>query len=201
MVFDHIQFMKLICTTTWKNVFADWRLREANDPGWIKCATETKGWPDWESWRLFTASQLGLPNLTWQIFEFIEPMEEVPAMLLGPFTGWQSRVSQPNSSSFADLVEIPEQLQYWQAVGKVQRIIQQFPCEAAMVGVVRPDSSKIVCIEGHHRAVAVAVARALGQTVSFSKPVRIALAKLPAGGSAILDATLARGSSKEPTRA
>ena len=36
-------------------------------------------------------------------------MHDIPAMLVGPFTGWQSRLPKPNVHSFADLVAIPEQ--------------------------------------------------------------------------------------------
>ncbi len=49
--------MRFIKQTTWQEVFKGWSEQEANNPGWIRCATEIKGWPDWESWRNHTAEQ------------------------------------------------------------------------------------------------------------------------------------------------
>lgn len=86
--------VKFIKEITWTEVFEGWRSREANNPGWIKTATEIKGWPDWESWRKFTASQIGAENHSWELYEFTDPMSEVPEMLVGPYGGWQSKLPE-----------------------------------------------------------------------------------------------------------
>ncbi len=187
--------MRFIASTTWEEVFAGWKLREANDPGWIKCATEIKGWPDWESWRKFTASQIGAENLNWELYEFSDPMKEIPDILLGPYSGWQSRVVDKNKNTFNDLILIPEQFEYWQGINKIKSIIEDFPCYTEMIGLIRDDNKKIVCLEGHHRATAVAIVAKLGKVIIFKNPIKIALAHIPADQVSVFDKTLARGSS------
>lgn len=171
--------MKLLSATTWEDIFQGWKEREAADPGWIKTATEVKGWPDWETWRCFTAEQIGAEQLTWEIQEFSDPMIEIPAMLIGPYSGWQSRVINKNQTTFKELTTIPEQFEYWKNVRKINSMINDFP-QADMIGLIRGDNGKLVCIEGHHRATAVAIAAKLGQHIDFKKPVRIAVAHIPA---------------------
>ena len=82
--------LTFIKPTTWEDVFQDWKNREGNDPGWIHCATVLKGWPDWESWRRFTAEQIKADEREWNLYELTDPLHDIPAMLVGPFTGWQS---------------------------------------------------------------------------------------------------------------
>jgi len=187
--------MKFVKDTTWAEVFEGWRKREASDPGWIHCATVIKGWPDWESWRKFTASQIGAAELAWQVFEFTDPANEIPAMLIGPYTGWQSGFANKNQSTFEDRLNIPAQFEYFSRHEKVASIMKNFPLDTELIGLVREDSGRIVCIEGHHRAMAVALAKRLGPKISFGGGVRIVLAKLK--DPAVLDRTLARGSTKE----
>ena len=188
--------MRLIKNTTWENVFNGWRQREANDPGWINCAINIKGWPDWESWRKFTASQLGLKNLPWQIFEFTDPINEIPAMLIGPYTGWQSRVTKKNQSTFEDLLNIPEQFDFFSKHDKVASMLADFPCPTEFIALIREDKNKIVCIEGHHRAVAAALAKKQGSSIDFKGDITIALAKLGKNQVGVLDNALKRGTSK-----
>jgi len=190
--------MHLIKNTTWENVFGGWRQREASDPGWINCATNIKGWPDWKSWRKFTASQIGLENLSWQIFEFTDPIKEIPAMLIGPYTGWQSRVANKNQSNFEDLVNIPEQFDFFSKHDKVLSMIADFPFPTEFIGLIREDKNKIVCIEGHHRAVAVALAKKQDSSIDFKGNITIALAKLRKDRVNVLDNALKRGTSKNP---
>ncbi len=188
--------MHLLNNTTWGKVFDGWKQREANDPGWINCATKIKGWPDWESWRKFTVSQLDLENLSWQIFEFTDPINEIPATLIGPYTGWQSRVKEKNQNSFEDLLNISEQFDFFSKHDKVASMINSFPCPTEFIGLIRGDNDKIVCIEGHHRAVAVALAKKQNIPINL-KETTIALARLEKDKINLLDKTLARGTTKE----
>jgi len=151
--------MRFIKNTTWENVFGGWKQREANDPGWINCATNIKGWSNWESWRKFTATQIGLENLTWQIFEFTDPINEIPKMLIGPYGGWQSRVKNNNRNTFNDLLNNPEQFNFFKKHDKINSMINDFPFPTELIGLIRKDLDKIVCIEGHHRAAAIAMAK------------------------------------------
>lgn len=204
--------LNVIRPTTWEEVFQGWKQHEGSDPGWIHCATVLKGWSDWESWRRFTAEQIGASNREWNLYEFTDPMREIPNMLVGPFTGWQSRLPAPNQHTFADLVRIPEQTAFFQAHEKVASIIKNFPNPTTMIGIQLPgnedtimsdrtelyQSKKIVCIEGHHRATAVALAQLDGKSIDFGGSVQIALATLKENESDLRNRVLARGTSKDP---
>ena len=191
-----IAMTKFIKPTTWESVFQDWKQREGNDPGWIHCATTIKGWDSWESWRRFSASQIQAEDRDWVIYEFTDPMHDIPAMLVGPFTGWQSRLPKPNVHSFADLVRDSKQQPFFRAHEKVAGIMQSFPPSTHLIGLRREDDGAIVCLEGHHRATAVALCALDGIKINFGGPVQIALATLGTAELSLLDSVLARGSSR-----
>ncbi|MBF8281072.1 MAG: hypothetical protein HW383_845 [Candidatus Magasanikbacteria bacterium] len=186
--------MKFLKETNWNEVFSGWREREADDPGWKKVATQVKGWRDWESWRKNTASQLGAEKRKWQIFELTDPLNEIPAMLVGPYAGWQSRLPKKNEMTFEDLANIPEQRKFFKNHSRVASMMKNFPSPTEMIGLVRQDNEKIICVEGHHRATAVAIAKKENQMINFHVPVRIALAKISASELSLLDKMLERGS-------
>lgn len=191
--------MKFIKDTNWQNIFEKWREREASNPGWIECATKIKGWSDWESWRSFTAKQFDAENREWKIFQFENPVEEIPEMLIGPYSGWQSRVINKNRTTFSELLEIADQYDEWSKHPGILAIIEGLPFATELIGVVRKDIDKIVCIEGHHRAMAITLAKKRGQIIDFSKtPITIALTELTADNCYLLDDILQRGTSKNP---
>ncbi len=189
--------LKFIEDTTWKEVFEGWRGREANNPGWIRTATEVKGWPDWESWRRFSAAQIGAEKRSWKIYEFIDPMNDVPVMLVGPYGGWQEKLSEKNKNSFEELLAMPENYEFFKNHSGVEALINNFPCPTEFIGLVREDNGKVVCLEGHHRATAVALAKKEGKEIDC-KNIRIALTRLPKDECSILDEVLRRGTSKTP---
>ncbi|MFH1867024.1 MAG: hypothetical protein ABIJ81_03005 [Patescibacteria group bacterium] len=189
--------MKYLNDITWTEVFENWRQREANNPGWIKCATKIKGWLDWESWRKFTANQLGLDKLNWKLYELSEPLSEIPVMLIGPYGGWQSRIDNKNKSTFNDLLSNKEQYEFFESHSTVSSLVKSFPKETELIGLLRKDLNKIVLVEGHHRAVAVTMIGKQGK-IDLDTIVRIALAEMPTGSEEILfNKVLARGTSKE----
>lgn len=191
--------MKFIKDTTWQEVFEGWRQREGTNPAWIECATQVKGWPDWESWRLFTAQQLAAESREWKLFQFDNPIQEVAELLLGPYSGWQNRVVEKNNTSFDQFLDIPEIYQEYSQQPGIRRMIEGLPFSTELIGVLRKDNGKIICIEGHHRAVALVVAGREGKQIDFSAtPITIALAEIPATECSIFNTMLARGTSKEP---
>lgn len=186
--------MKQLHQTTWPEIFAAWREREAGNPGWIRTATEVKGWPDWESWRQFTVSQMQLDQRAWTMHELTDPMAEIPAMLVGPYSGWQKRFPEPNIGTFANLANSPKDAAEFSRNTAIQNLWKGFPSETELIGLRRPDG-RIALVEGHHRAMAVALAAHEGRTLTFGK-VRIALADLTAADDGLMDRVLARGTSK-----
>ncbi|MFH2136382.1 MAG: hypothetical protein ABII19_01985 [Patescibacteria group bacterium] len=187
--------LKFIGDTTWEEVFEEWRSREANNPGWIKTATEIKGWPDWESWRRFTASQIQAEKRVWKIYEFTDPMNDIPAMLVGPYGGWQEKLPEKNKNSFEELLAITKNYEFFKNHSGVQALTNNFPCPTEFIGLIREGNGKIVCLEGHHRATAVALAQKDGKEINCEN-IKIAAAQLPEDEHSILDEVLRRGTSK-----
>lgn len=190
--------MKFVHNTTWQEVFEGWRRRESNNPEWIECATRIKGWPDWESWRSFTAEQLNAKNRDWKIYKFENPIEEIPNMLMGPYSGWQSGVINKNESTFQDLLEIPSQYEQWCQHSGVLSIMKGLPFETEFIGLIRKDVDKIVCLDGHHRATAIALAKKQNIKIDFSKiEVTIALTEWASEDYQLLEEILQRGTSRK----
>ncbi|MBI4592522.1 hypothetical protein HY733_03695 [Candidatus Uhrbacteria bacterium] len=77
-------------------------------------------------------------------------------------------------------------------------MMKYFPSSTTFIGLRLEASDRIVFIEGHHRATAVALAALDGKTINFGGPVFIALATLKADEAQLLDEVLARGTSKDP---
>jgi hypothetical protein len=189
--------MKYIKNTTWTDVFEEWKSREMNDPGWIECATKIKGWPDWESWRSFTASQLGAENREWKIFEFTDPMEEIPNMLVGPFPGWQFRIQNKNNTTFQELLNISGQYEEFSHHPRVLSIFAGLPFCTQFIAFLRKDTNKIVCFDGHHRATAIALLQKQGKSIDFTKtPITLALSEIEVQECYLFDAFLQRGTGK-----
>ena len=190
--------MNFVKNTTWEEVFSGWEKEEADNPDWIHCATKIKGWSDWKSWRKFSASQIGADKRSWQIFEFTDPINEVPEMLVGPYTGWQSRLPKKNTGTFNDLLNIPEQYGFFSKHNKVISIMDNLPFSTELIGVIRDDINKVVCVEGHHRAVAITLAKKKNKRINFGREIKIALTRLQKNEVFVLDKMLQRGSSKNP---
>lgn len=124
-------------------------------------------------------------------------------MLIGPWSGWQSRVSdkfEKNSASFEDLLGISEQYKFWNNHKKIEEIISGMPFSSEFIGVLREDLDKIVCLEGHHRAIAFALVKKLGRQFDFRINTTIALAALSKDEVYLLDEMLNRGSSRDPQK-
>ncbi|HCC83691.1 TPA: hypothetical protein DEP96_02490 [Candidatus Uhrbacteria bacterium] len=178
--------MHFIADTTWPAVFAAWQAEEGADPAWQAEALK-RGFTSWADWRGSVAeAKLGTTSLDWQLFAFDNPMTEIPAMHLGPFKGWQSRVTGIDAASFADLINLPTELDYWSANSKILSLMNNFPSPTQFIAVIREDTGALVCLEGHHRATAVALAAKLGRPINFGE-VTIAIARLPADRCAIFN--------------
>lgn len=182
--------------TTWPEIFESWKNREGNDSGWINTATKIKGWPDWASWRQYTAAQFGAEKREWKIYRIANPNKVVSEMLVGPYTGWQNRLPVKNILSFAEMLEIPANYEAFSKNDKVFGMIKNWPASTQFIGIVRADNKKIVCLEGHHRATAIALVSRNNESLKIDGEVTIALAELLSGEEKLLDEVLAKGSQR-----
>lgn len=190
--------MNFVRKTGWPEVFGGWSERESKNLGWVDCATRIKGWPDWESWRLFTAEQIRAKEREWQIYKSDDPINEIPQILVGPYTGWQAKVPRKNDTTFAELLKIPENYQHFSQHDGVLNILNGLPFSTELIGVVRSDG-RIVCIDGHHRAAAITLAKIMDREIDFSETyVTIALSNLKADEENLLNAMLERGTERFP---
>lgn len=123
-------------------------------------------------------------------------MRDIPMMLVGPFAGWQAKLPVPNRQTFADLVRRPEQAVPLHSHERVAGIMKHFPPSTTFFGLKREDTGAIVCLEGHHRATAVALCELAGDEINFGGPVRVALADLGVDEVGLLDQVLARGTTR-----
>ncbi len=183
--------------TTWDEIFRTWQASEGQLPSWQALA-RTKGWDNWEEWRRFSMAQIGAENRDWTEYTITNPWKELPAMLVGPFPGWQKFIppDKQNHTTFRELFEIDEAYQFFSQHSGIQKMQEHFPSHTQLIGIRREDTNQIVCLEGHHRGAAVALAQKQEKTIHFGT-VSIALSTLGANEIYLLDEMLKRGSGKE----
>lgn len=189
---DHLNFKR---DFSWDEVFEVWRQGEADSPGWTRVATEVKGWPDWESWRRYMATQLDLADREWKLYEFADPMKQVPEMLVGPFQSWQEQLPEPIrlQATFHDF--IAEKLEWAKNHDRIPDMMKHFPSPTQFTGLYLEDQDRLVCFEGTHRAAAVALAAKEGVSIDFGQQLPlIAVASISGDSRAQLTRALEIGS-------
>lgn len=118
-------------------------------------------------------------------------------MLVGPFAAWQKNLPVKNVLSFGEFLEVPKKYEQFSNHTTVRGIMDSMPFTSYLIGLVREDNDKLICVEGHHRAAALAMAKKLGKSIEFGdKVLYIALAKLPDDEFYLLDRALEKGSEK-----
>lgn len=190
--------LKFVRDISWDEVFLQWKEREGKDPTWIKVATETKGWPNWESWRGFSAAQFGAQNRKWKLYEVLDPNEQLPNFIIGPFQGWQKHFDASckewTEHTFADLAQQkPEVLS---GNSKIAGIMRNFPAQTTLIGIYLKSNGKIVCYEGCHRCAAVTLAKSLGVPINFAVNPTIAITEFSPEDEKLFEKILHRGSGK-----
>lgn len=189
---EEIKGLRFAGETTWEEVWQRWAADESNDQGWQQVARD-KGWDTWEEWRLAWVANFQAATRKWLLYTIEQPLDTVSNLLIGPAQGWQNRFpeDQRNIYTFADLVERDCFSQHQ----KIQSILDNFPERTQLIGLVKPNG-EIVCIEGHHRAMALAIAQKQNREMVFRAFPTIALAYLEVGEERLFDQMLERGSHK-----
>jgi len=162
----------------WEEVFDQWRKNESEDEGWQRAAQE-HGWPDWEHWRSYLSDKaLALPTREWKLYGIDDPLTALPNFLVGPFDSWQQSVPEDkiNKITFGEYLELDRER--WQTHDKIQSLLTHFPTQTQIIGLVKPETNQIVCIEGTHRSMAVTRAWREGIQLPAGITIELALAHI-----------------------
>lgn len=189
-----------IASISWTKVFAGWRDREEPNPGWTELAHQ-KGWPNWESWRAFTALQFSATERSWQQLRLDRPNQTIPDWLIGPFPGWQRRCSKQNLTTFAELLSDMVYGEPFRSHAGIEGIRAGLPFSTQYIGFQRADTGQVALIDGHHRACATTLSVLNGAPIDWSgTEVTIALTTLSHQETAELPAILAQGTNNPSLR-
>lgn len=181
---------------TWEEIFAQWTQNESHEEGWQKTA-QKKGWANWKEWRTYLAETLlGLHQKEWKLYGIDNPIGVIPQFLVGPFNSWQKIVppDKINEITFREYLELD--VQRWKTHGKVQELLNNVPLRTQLIGLIEPETSRIVCVEGTHRCMSVTLASHEGIQLATNREIEIALAPLGKEGKEFLLKTLYTGSHK-----
>jgi len=190
----NIANLRYIEDTNWDSIWENWESNEGNNPNWIEVA-RSKGYDTWHEWRSQWVAQFHAQNRDWKKYKVENPISTVPDFLIGPTQGWQNNFisDERNKHSFDYLVKSVNFVTH----KKINEIIANFPNTTELIGIELP-TKKIVLIEGHHRAAALAVMKNNPNTSKVLKEpnVIINLCEFNEGENIILDQMLKRGSHK-----
>lgn len=176
--------LTLIQETTWNDVFAAWRAREA-DWGWPEVA-RSRGYDSWDAWRMTYCEPLGLPTRRWALYRVEQPLVFAPQMWVGAFRGWRRYFPEGVTRlQFSDLVRN----EMVRENDKVAAILSAFPRETTIIGVRCGDD--VMCGEGTHRSAALAIMAADGTPVETE--LTVALTEFAPEEQALFDAIRTQG--------
>lgn len=187
-----INGLQYLGETDWSEIFKVWQANEGIMPSWQELATKQKGYKSWEEWRTAWVKNFDAQSRQWFRYEIIDPIKIVPNFYVGPTKAWQGNFMEKKigKNTFSDLVG--RVVFHYKKVGG---ILKNFPEKSEFIGVCLP-GNKVVLIEGHHRASAIAVSAKNGTEISFKQLPTISLTFFQAGEENLLDDLLLRGSAK-----
>lgn len=148
-----------IKTTTWNEVFAEWREREAAW-GW-EAVWRERGYASWDEWRRTYTELLGLERRAWEIVKIDDPATIVPGMWAVAYSGWKryypSGSSRARLSDIADHPDLPQN-------GKIIGLLKEFPSPTTIIVLRCGDDFAL--FEGLHRAATIALAAREGRKIA-----------------------------------
>src|SRR3989344_8050718 len=161
--------LKHIKSITWDEALSAWEKEEAELPHWIQHYKE-RGFNSWRDWRADSIKAINPKELSWDLFEVLEPLKTVPEFYSGPFRAWIKKYyggrEMLKFGELANNIEIQQD-------SNINEIIRKFPQESMLIGLLH--NNAIVVIEGLHRGCALAVANKTG--VSIDSKIFIACAE------------------------
>ncbi len=161
-------------STSWEEVFADWREREAAW-GWPELAFE-RGFDSWDDWRASRARRYSLERRQWTLYIANQPSLLIPSALAVGYEGWKKYY--PNAVRqirFADLAKNPEVAEN----PKVRALLGAFPRSTTMIALRH--RKEIAIFEGMHRSAAIAVAAEEGRVIAGELTVALTVFRADEG--------------------
>lgn len=159
------QGLKLLNSISWEEAFQKWYKREGTRKEWQEVAKE-KGFPDWKSWRESYYKTFNPTKLKWNLYEI--SLETIPKIFVGPYSSWAKYYKDRDKSTFKNICG------KLQGNSKVEDILKNPPKKTEFIGAT--DGERIILIEGHHRASAIALAEKRNKIINTK--CNIVLAKI-----------------------
>lgn len=152
------QGLTFLRDTTWDEVFSKWRAREA-DWGWEE-VYQPRGFDTWDAWRIIYCEPLSLPGRRWRLYRAEKPLEFIPRMWVGAFSGWGKWFPKGvRQLQFAELAKNSVMREN----DRVKPILADFPKQTTIIVLRCGDD--VILFDGTHRCVALAIAAADGTPI------------------------------------
>ena len=159
--------MKFIESTTWQEVYDNWKSHESKNKHWEEFYKE-KGHSSWDSFRNFYIKPSRATELKWELYD-VEPTE-IPKFQCGLFKGWKELSEKAESRLFKDLSEAD----HFQNHEKIKELKAEFPNQTHLIAFQKGPITTM--FEGHHRCIAISQLEESG--ISVNSKITLALAKV-----------------------
>lgn len=164
---QEINGLTFIKTTTWDQVFSDWREREKDHWGWEE-HFKKRGMKSWDEWREKIIAPFKLQDRKWEIYSIDDPSSTISDLWSGGFPGWKKYYPKGiKKIQFKDLVKNPEVKKN----PKVAQILENFPKETTIIAAHR--NGQLIIVEGMHRACAIAITAREGRQLATKLTIAI----------------------------
>ena len=186
---------------TFDEMFLFWLEAEINqiEGRNLLSVAKQKGFSSITEWRLSTALRLGLDKLSWRLVDIKNPSKTLPKIIIGPYQGWSIFFKNKLTTTFVELVKIPEARNWLKTHDRINPIRKNFPKASTIILLQKPNGDYIH-IEGGHRICAVSYAQTLGKPIKFGKQksIQAAVAKISNAELTKLKKFLKQGTNKKP---
>lgn len=191
MISDDLRHVE---STTWEEVFRHWHEQEGLRKEWQEVARQ-KGWDSWHAWRGSWAEKIGAGERVWERYVVQDPLKTMPHFLVGPLPTWQNLFSEHEQLDVSFGLLAKRKL--FKDNKKVQAIMTDFPQPTELIGLYTPDTRRIMLIEGHHRAAAIAYLSKSRKHIAFKYLPTIALTRINQEDQELLTKMLQEGTSRK----
>jgi hypothetical protein len=113
---------------------------------------EKRGYKNWREFRQARIKMMELDKLSWAVHLSTEPTVDAGKMYCDASTGWSRFYTDREQSTFSTLKDHP----FFQNHERVLDMREKFPKSTYLIGLSNPRDERIILVDGHHRATALA---------------------------------------------